>query len=163
VVDDRTNESMDGKTAKMVFALFEEIRGFLSVESNLQNFELFRDFALRVYPKIHAVYYSHSILDKGDKAFVVAEGAAGLMALPLKGEDKPEIGGDHYSGGAQKDARIIYLIVDDLNSYFHQQDNFQTEHDIQTFARPMRDRLNQACDSIRPRLLLERPDKRQRY
>lgn len=152
---------MEKETLVFIGSLLSGIREFLTAAKTESNPKVFDRYGDTVYPTIHTAIYKHQILDTEDDDYVNGgDGSDNLLNLPLSNVaqakavsamDNSEM--QKNSSDSQREARIIYLIVEDLNAFFHQPLHFETIEEIREFAAPMLARLEEACDTILPRLL----------
>ena len=135
------------ETAKKVFEVLDSVRSFYRDESNYMSASRLHEFGFPLYQELRILLYRTQILDEADSKFVSEEGAEALAAYKPGGASR-EPRSDELMVD-REDLRCVYLIVEDLASYFHQPQHWQAGEDLIKFAGLIRPRLEDVCGRVR--------------
>lgn len=138
---------------EVLLNIFEKCRAAFTGDT-ATSVPSFENFAMAIYPSIHNMYYYRRILAPEDHAFVAAETSEELfdfqwqtpdpsaLAL-LQAEDRNKVQISRH------EVRLLYLLLEDLNQFFHQPGYFQTTESIQAFYLRCADRLAHSIAVLR--------------
>ncbi|MBU6454133.1 MAG: hypothetical protein KGS72_20300 [Cyanobacteria bacterium REEB67] len=145
---------IERKTAKSVQLTLIDVRDFFSNCDRQPDPVKFKRFARQIYPRVHRAHLGRDILSPEDAVFVKRCGTEGLFDQPLaKGELE---GGDRWSLVGrpglraydatymligQLEARILYQLIEDLNVFFQDANNYEQPEQIVLFTSLMYERL----------------------
>jgi hypothetical protein len=145
---------IERKTAKSVQLTLIDVRDFFANGSGQPDPVGFKKFARQIYPRVHRAHLGRDILSPEDAVFVKRCGSEGLFDQPLaKGELEA---GDRWSLAGrpglraydatfmligQLEARILYQLIEDLNVFFQDENNYEQQEQIALFVSLMHERL----------------------
>jgi hypothetical protein len=119
--------------------------------SNLPIEEFYKQ-AEAIYQQLHSLIYKTKILHPADGKFVGAEGSEGLLTQTIPTENSIDTGArDKTSTELHLDVvkiRKLYLLLEDLASYFHQPGHFSSLNLIEAYAAHISNDLNTQIDEL---------------
>lgn len=128
------------RRVKTVLATVREV-----FSADLSTEEFYKK-AEAIYQQLHSLIYKTKLLHPVDGKFVGAEGSEGLLTQTIPTESAINIAAtDKTPTELQIDivkTRKLYLLLEDLTSYFHQPAHFASPDSIETYAASIFNNLN---------------------
>jgi hypothetical protein len=139
---------VDPVVARRVFETLEKSFAFYQRPESELLCQNVNEFCAEIYPELRALLYRTRILDEWDDHFVSQEGSDELLCFDggTHGQLAPQ--GSANLIVDRHDLRLVFLLVEALASYFHQQGHWETQQEVNEFAELIRPRLADACNRI---------------
>ncbi len=137
------------KLLRQVNTVLVTVREMFS--SNLPIEEFYKR-AEAIYQQLHFLIYKTEILHPADRKFIGAEGSEGLLTQIIPTEDS--INNDARCKTSTElhldvvNVRKLYLLLEDLASYFHQPGHFTSMNLIEAYAASISNDLNSRIDEL---------------
>lgn len=135
------------ETANRVFEILDVVSTFYGNPENFSSTSKVDEFSDEIYPKLHELYYKTRILDSWDDEFVSLEGSDDLFILA--GDPDTKFDEPNSIVVARHDLRLVFILVEDLQQYFHQPGHWSSDAEVQQFAQEIQPRLRDACGRIK--------------
>ncbi len=113
----------------------------------------FYNFAASIYPSIHDLLYNRRILPPLDHAFVANDTSEQLLNFQWQTPEPNSLdilqaADINQTRMSRHEVRLVYLLLEELNSFFHQPLCFQTTKLIQEFYLKHADRLAHCISAL---------------